>query len=402
MVAAGTLLSLAIEKPAAGGRMIARVDGQIVLVAGAIPGEHVTARVTRVAKGVAFAETVSVEAPSPDRRDPSIDAACGGNLYAHIDYARQLAIKAEIIADGMTRIGRVVPPMPVVVAGSPGEGYRMRARLHVQQGRVGFFREGSRQLCDPRGTRQLLESSCDVVDAVAEALRASGLDGVHEIELAENVDASQRVVHLDSARPIRRRDAEALGRLAGLTGMTVGQPGARGGPPSLLLMTGAPYVTDVLPLVDGTIALRRHVLAFFQGNRYLLGGLVDHVAGLLAGSARVTDLYAGVGLFAVAAARASGAAVVAVEGDGLAARDLEANAAAAGGIEVAHQAVESFLERQRPAPDVVIVDPPRTGLSKEALAGLLRLAAPRVVYVSCDIATMARDVTRPGRWRLSG
>ena len=63
-----------------------------------------------------------------------------------------------------------------------------------------------------------------------------------------------------------------------------------------------------------------------------------------------------------------------------------------GGIEVVHQAVESFLERRRPAPDVAIVDPPRTGLSKDALAGLLALAAPRVVYVSCDIATMARDV----------
>jgi len=134
------------------------------------------------------------------------------------------------------------------------------------------------------------------------------------------------------------------------------------------------------------------VLAFFQGNRYLLTGLVDHVVGIIGAAPRVVDLYAGVGLFAVAAVGGRAASVVAVEGDRQAALDLEANAVTAGGIEVVHQAVESFLDRRRPAPDVAIVDPPRTGLSKEALAGLLALAAPLIVYVSCDIATLARDV----------
>jgi tRNA/tmRNA/rRNA uracil-C5-methylase (TrmA/RlmC/RlmD family) len=99
-----------------------------------------------------------------------------------------------------------------------------------------------------------------------------------------------------------------------------------------------------------------------------------------------------VGLFAVAAVKASGATVVAVEGDRQAAHDLEANADNAGGIEVVHQSVELFLARRRAAPEVAIVDPPRTGLGKEALAGVLALAPPRLVYVSCDIATLARDV----------
>jgi 23S rRNA (uracil1939-C5)-methyltransferase len=151
-------------------------------------------------------------------------------------------------------------------------------------------------------------------------------------------------------------------------------------------------VTDVVPLAGGHVTLKRHVLAFFQGNRYLLAGLADHVASLIANASRITDLYAGVGLFAVAAVQARGATVVAVEDDRQAALDLEANAASCGGIEVAHQAVESFLARRRPAPDIAIVDPPRTGLSKDALAGLVTLAAPRLVYVSCDIATLARDV----------
>jgi 23S rRNA (uracil1939-C5)-methyltransferase len=392
MMSVGSLVSLRIDKPAAGGRMIARLNGQIVLVGGAIPGELVTARIERVAKGVAFADTVSVEEPSPDRRQPSADPACGGNLYAHIDYTRQLAIKADVIADGLARIGRVIVPAPVAVAASPGSGYRMRARLHVQQGRIGFFREGSRQLCDPRATGQLLATTCDVLETLGDACRAHQFNQVREIELAENRDASQRVVHLDSAVTLRHEPAAALGRIAGLTGLTVAQPGVQDGAPSVGVVSGVPHVTDILPLIKGPVTLKRHVLAFFQANRYLLAGLVDHVAGLVGSSSRVIDLYAGVGLFAVALARTTAATVVAVESDRQAALDLETNAAASGGIEVVHRTVESFLGRRRPAPDVAIVDPPRTGLSAEALTGLLALAAPRVVYVSCDIATMARDV----------
>src|SRR6476660_4613116 len=94
MIAPGATLPLVVEKPAVGGRMIARVDGQIVLVAGAIPGERVQARIERVGKGVADADTMSVDEPSPDRRPPFTDLACGGSLYAHIAYPRQLTIKA--------------------------------------------------------------------------------------------------------------------------------------------------------------------------------------------------------------------------------------------------------------------------------------------------------------------
>jgi 23S rRNA (uracil1939-C5)-methyltransferase len=268
----------------------------------------------------------------------------------------------------------------------------MRARLHVQRGRIGLFREGSRQLCDPRVTRQLLASTCEVIDALAGAIQAPPFDAIQEIEIAENLDASQRVVHLESAAPIPHGAIEPLRDIAGLSGITLAQPRDHGGPPPAHLVSGTPYVTDVVAVAGGQIALRRHVLAFFQGNRYLLARLVDHVASLIGASSRVTDLYAGVGLFAVAAVRAARATVVAVEGDRQAALDLEANAVSSGGIEVVHQAVESFLERRRPAPDVAIVDPPRTGLSKDALAGLLALASPRLIYVSCDIATMARDV----------
>ena len=95
MLNAGEVIPLTIEKPAAGGRMIARVDGQVVLVADAIPGERVQARIERVGKGVAYAADAVRGGASGDRRDPFADPLCGGCLYAHIAYPRQLEIKAR-------------------------------------------------------------------------------------------------------------------------------------------------------------------------------------------------------------------------------------------------------------------------------------------------------------------
>src|SRR5436190_18659300 len=135
MAAPGESLSLTIEKPAAGGRMIARHDGQIVLVGGAIPGERVTARVERVGKGVLYAATTSVEDASPDRRAVDGDPECGGCLYAHVSYERQLTLKSDVIADAFARIGKLPLAERVPVTASPEDGYRMRARLHMRGGR---------------------------------------------------------------------------------------------------------------------------------------------------------------------------------------------------------------------------------------------------------------------------
>ena len=141
--------------------MIGRVDGQVVLVGGAIPGEHVQARIDRVGKGVAFAETVGVDEPSSDRRTAFADPSCGGCTYSHIAYPRQLEIKGQVITDAFARIGRLTLPSVVTVKASPEHGYRMRARLHLRGGRLGFFREGTHDLCDARATHQLLPETCD-------------------------------------------------------------------------------------------------------------------------------------------------------------------------------------------------------------------------------------------------
>jgi 23S rRNA (uracil1939-C5)-methyltransferase len=383
MLTAGQTLTLGVDKPAAGGRMIGRVDGQVVLVGGAIPGERVQARIDRVGKGVAFAETVSVDEPSADRRTAFADPSCGGCTYSHIAYPRQLEIKGQVITDAFARIGRLTLPSVVTVKASPEHGYRMRARLHVRGGRFGFFREGTHDLCDARATHQLLPETCDALERLASGIQSFGMDTVHGLELSENMTADQRVVHLDTSRPPDARLIEIVRSTPGLT------------PP--------PFVTDTLTIGETTFTLRRHALSFFQGNRFLLRDLVTHVVECLPAGGAVADLYAGAGVFAVSAALTRGSRVVAVEGDRLAAEDLRTNAEAAGGrLTTAHSPVENFAawlpsvakESGRAAIDTVVVDPPRTGMSREALDGVLSVNARQLVYVSCDVATLARDARR--------
>jgi 23S rRNA (uracil1939-C5)-methyltransferase len=380
-----------IEKPAVGGRMIARVDGQVVLVSGALPGERLAVRIERVGKGVAYADTVSIEESSADRRHVFTDPLCGGCLYAHIAYQRQLQIKALVIADAFARIGRLPLPDGVAVAASPIAGYRMRARLHRRGHRVGFFREGTHEVCDARATGQLLPGACDVLDRLEAVLAGLPQEAVQEIDIAENIDASERVLHLETL-------PGSDGPLQGLrppTGQVTGFTIAASGAGSLRVLAGSAYVTDRIVLDDrSAITIRRHVLAFFQGNRFLLPDLVAHVIGQIPQESRVVDLYAGAGLFSISAARLRGAQVTAVEGDRVASEDLAVNAAAAGGVTAVHQPVEAFVQRANPAVDVVIVDPPRTGMSPAALQGVVRLCGRRIVYVSCDVATLARDARR--------
>ena len=382
MIQPGSAIELDVEKAAAGGRMLARHQGQVVLVWGAIPGERVRARVDKVGKGVVYAETIEVLAASSDRRSEARDWRCGGSVLSHIAYPRQLRLKGEIIADAFGRVGRMPLAEPPAVIPSPEHGYRMRARLHVRGGRIGFFREGSHDLCDAAPTRQLLPATHEWIAAAEEVLRRDTLTGLLSIELAENIPADERSCQLELA------DGEKRGHYAPLADM------------------GLREVTDVLHVREGddgsALRLTRDARAFFQGNRYLLETLLRHVVALVP-AGPVVDLYAGVGLFGLSIAAAGGEQVTLVEGDPVSGSDLQRNAQPfAGRVTVDRRSVEMFLasrkaEAVRHLPSAVmtdatfIVDPPRTGLSKEAMAGAIAAAPARVVYVSCDVATLARD-----------
>jgi 23S rRNA (uracil1939-C5)-methyltransferase len=263
----------------------------------------------------------------------------------------------------------------------------MRARLHAVNGRLGFYREESHDLCDAVQTGQLLDATGQWIATATEVIRAAGPAAVVGVEVAENIAGDERACHLDLREGVHAANYSALATgLVGLTAQTADSPVAE-------TVAGTPHVTDVLQVGDGpTLRLIRHVRAFFQGNRFLIRTLVQHVMTLVP-SGPVIDLYAGGGLFGLALAAIGADHVTLVEGDRVSGADLQMNAEPfRDRVRIERTSVEDFLARHRSASaETLIVDPPRTGLSRGAVAGILALKPARLVYVSCDVATLARD-----------
>lgn len=382
-LAAGARVTLDVERPVAGGRMLARHEGQVVFVAGAVPGERVLATVERVAKGTVYADTVDVLTPSPDRR-PGVEGRCGGTDYSHIAYPRQLLLKGAVIEDAWRRLARRAPPGPVEVLASPERGYRMRARLHAADGALGFYREGTHRLCDAASTGQLSDDTLAWVERVEAQLRILGVTGLTAVDVVENAEGSERACHLTLAP---RTPLDGFTFLAdGIAGVSaqVGEGGQ-----GATVLAGQPSVVDH---VGAQVALRHDVRSFFQGNRFLLEPLVQLVLAALP-EGPLLDLYAGTGLFGLSAAAAGRGPVVLVEGDAWSGRDLAANAQPlADRVHVERRGVEAFLASARAGQATWIVDPPRTGLAEPVRRAARRDQPARIVYVSCDVATLARDV----------
>jgi 23S rRNA (uracil1939-C5)-methyltransferase len=391
----GTVLTLEVERPTAGGQMLARHEGQIVFLTGAIPGERVRARVARVAKGVVHAELEAVERASPDRR-VNHDARCGGHVLGHVVPERQRALKAEIIVDAFRRLARHPLATTPEVMASPEHGYRMRARLQVKAGCIGFVREGSHELCDAASTGQLHAGAVAWIGTAHAWLAENRGSRLTSVELVENIDASQRACHLELG------PGEAAAPYGALATGLVGLSAHAADTTDVVILSGVPVVHDEISFASessaASLRVQRSARAFFQGNRFLLEPLVQHVMSLVP-AGPVLDLYAGVGLFGLAGAARGSRPVTLVEGDWVSGEDLVANATpfAPFDVEVLRMSVEQALESMAAhRPDrvqdaTVVVDPPRTGLSPQALSGLLRLRPRTVVYVSCDVATLARD-----------
>jgi 23S rRNA (uracil1939-C5)-methyltransferase len=289
-------------------------------------------------------------------------------------------LKSAIVEDAFRRIGRITLESPVEVVGSRLDGYRMRARLHVHDGRIGFFREGTHSLCDAAPTRQLRDDTIEVIRRIEAGFAGEPRQQVSDIEIAENIEASQRAVHFELVPDADASRLTAVAQVEGVSGASCAHPEN----PRTIELFGATTITDTIR----DVTFSRHVRSFFQGNRYLLAPFVDHVLSHVT-IGPLVDLYAGVGLFSLTAAAMGAGPVIAVEGDLFAARDLKRNAN--GAIAVLELPVEKFVSRSAGPVATVIVDPPRTGMSKEALARAIAIGAPRFVYVSCDIATLARD-----------
>ena len=211
----GQEVELTIEKPASGGRMIARHLGQVVLVRGAIPGERVRAWIERAEKRMAYAVTREVVEASPDRRpagpEPERPAVRRRALLAH---RLRPPARDQVRRDPR----RLRPARPLSDRSSdrrrriPEEGYRMRARFHVHGGRAGFYREGTHQLCDAGATKQLRAETVAAVGRLAASLEREAPGDVVSITMAENIAGDERAAHLELAPRARVADGRSNAR----------------------------------------------------------------------------------------------------------------------------------------------------------------------------------------------
>jgi len=408
-------LLLNIEKLIYGGDGLARLPadergrGKAVFVPLVLAGEKIEAVLTEEKPGFARAQATAivesslhrVEAPCPHF------GRCGGCHYQHASYDHQLEIKKEILRENLRRIAKLDLQRDIQVHPSPPWNYRNRSRLQVHtrpEFAAGYFKLSSHEL--------LPVEECPIsspmvnrgIAALWEAGRAGkAVEGVREVEFFANDDDSRLLVEFLCAPEARRAAVRAwaeelcaaMPEIAGVVAFREPQKGAR----EPLVTVGASELT----YRTSTGAYRVSAGAFFQTNRFLIDELVEIVTAGRSGELAL-DLYAGVGLFSTALA-CNHRHIVSVESSQTAASDLQYNLPGSG--KAVHSATEQYLAELgdkgrvgqdevlpllRHQPDMVVVDPPRSGLGDRVARLLASAGAPRVTYVSCDPATLARDL----------
>ena len=392
----GALVEATIEKGVFRGRGLARLEGRVVFVPRAHPGDHVRARITEVHAGWAEGALVEVLRPSPDRRASPCPYVprCGGCAYQDYGPEAELRLKESVLRESLARAGAPWEG-PVAVHASPETGWRMRASLHFARGdsglRLGLRQEGTRRVVDLEACLQLSDTMNRAARAFHAGLAARpGLAArVHGLELVESPDGGTLVATLETA--LGRHEAKPLAAIGsavpGLAGL-----GVRTRTRSLEWVAGAPFVeVSVLG-----VTFRVHAASFFQANRFLLEPLVRTVLELVPpGDSRILDLYAGVGLFALPLAARDGCETLAVEQSALAAEDARVSARRAGldRLSVSAANVEQSL-RELPAREGerIVLDPPRTGAGRGVVEAIAARRPAAVVYVSCDPPTLGRDL----------
>jgi 23S rRNA (uracil1939-C5)-methyltransferase len=404
----GDELELTIDRLAHGGAGVARSDGYVVFVRGAVPGDRVRARVTKSKRSFGEADTVELLEPSPERIEPR--APHPGAPWQVLPYERQIAEKEEQVRDALTRIGGFEePPVEQMVAAV--EPFRYRNKLEYSFGAaeddgelvLGFHRPGRWDLIDE--VREDILAS-ERVDELRELVRAWCRD--------EGLDAWDRRDDLGLLRNLVVREGR---RTAQLQARVVTSPNtvfdvdalAAASPVESFLWTRAAGVAETTregetQIVKGSEAIEEELAglrfrispdAFFQTNTEMaerLYGTAAELAGLT-GREKVLDLFCGIGTIGLVLALDAGE-VWGVELVEEAVADAIENARL-NGIDNAsffagdvRTAMRPLLERSG-QPDVVVVDPPRAGLSQKIVRRVLEAEAQRIVYVSCNPTTLA-------------
>jgi 23S rRNA (uracil1939-C5)-methyltransferase len=406
-------LNLTIEKLIYGGDGLARLPadekgrGKAVFVPFVLAGEKVEASLVEEKPGFVRAQVDAIVEASAERIEPRCPyfARCGGCHYQHTSYEHQLRIKAEILKENLRRLAKLELTAEVEAHASPPWGYRNRTRLQVRaegEFALGYFRMASHVLLPV----EECPISSPLINRVIAMLWTLGRAGkvpaaLREIELFANEDDTKLQVELycdprpekpqqspsgqEFAEQLRREMPGVVGvyvfaqRIAarGVQGHTTEEPEWTFGPGAFRYATKAG-------------ALRVSGGSFFQVNRFLVDELVNIVAANRSGEVAL-DLYAGVGLFTAALTKAFGY-IVAVESSHGATADLAYNSGPK--VKTVRATVDEYLAGRgaKMRPDLVVLDPPRAGLGDRVARAVAKTDAKRVTYVSCDPATLARDL----------
>lgn len=386
-----------IEKLVYGGDGLARLEtGQAVFVPGVLPGELVLVGIRRKRKGFLEADLVEVLERSPDRIDPpcSGEKECTGATWPHISYPAQLKLKTEILLDSLKKIGGMEPKNLLPALPSPRtDHYRLRAQFSVRnkndRQQIGFFRQGSCDLVE-------VENSFLIVPAINDALRAvrslsQELPLVSEIHINASPSGEAHLLlfsERDSFASPKRFFEDLRQRSPNVIGMTGFANRKRA------FSLGGNQLTFE---VEG-LTLKATEGNFFQvnweQNRSMIGTVLDFCA--LTGNETVLDLYCGIGNFAIPLSKPAGA-VIGIESGYSAIEDAKANAEL-NGIANAEfiaddmqKGLKTLMERKMRS-EVIVLDPPRSGATLKTLERVLAFVPRKIVYVSCNPSTLARDL----------
>lgn len=387
-------MKLEIEKCVYGGAGLARAEGKAVFVPFTLPGEVVEAHIVEDRKSYANAEQDAVVVASGKRAAPACEyfGRCGGCHYQHATYEQQIELKLDILRETLER-ARLTPLPEIVPVYAAPLAYRNRVRLHIQREPFAlcYKRRASHASLPVRHcpiAAPLIGSALDVVTQLGNLIQK-----FDEIEFFTNQDESELLLSLWTRQPrsnlafalnefckAMRQDLPAL---AGAAVFSMKDPKA---PEKELVQWGA----QTLTYRAGGHAYRVSINSFFQVNRFLIDRLVELVTTDFSGSL-AWDLYAGVGLFAQELSRRF-EQVIAVEAAPSSASDLRQNLSGKMRKIVQTGTLEFLRGQTGPAPDLIVVDPPRTGLGGSVVRDLTKVRPRSIVYVSCDPATLSRDL----------
>ena len=398
-----------ITKPLYGGQFLARHEGKAVFVPLTLPGEQVRVRITEEKKSYSVAEALEPMLASADRTTPACPhfGACGGCNYQHARYEAQLAMKESILRETLTR-SAVTPTERIDVLAADPWAYRNRIRLGFDAlGNPGYRGRRSHAIVPISECPIAAPALVSAAKMVAEACRnANPVFRLNEVSLFCNSDESQLLATLfapigaqSTDRNIDKKALEPIfctlaERISALRGVELVAEAAEHQPARKLAQWGDSSIN----YQAGGVEYRVDQGAFFQVNRWLIDALIDHVVENRSGTV-AWDLFAGVGLFARQLAKRFGR-VIAVESAPTALSALEANLDGTTGTAVRATTLEFLRRAVQPGksanklarPELVILDPPRTGLVPEVTALLGQIVPNTIVYVSCDPATLGRDL----------